>query len=67
MGKLSLMIWIMAAPTLMGSFITFVLISTSFADELALWIPVAALTGATLAVPISYLIARKIKNNTGKT
>ena len=62
MLKLSLVIYIMAAPTLMGAFVLTVLTVPSLAsNDFNLILP-AALGGAVVALPVSYLIAKKLKN-----
>ncbi|MFA7276557.1 MAG: hypothetical protein WC043_07135 [Pseudobdellovibrionaceae bacterium] len=62
MFRISAVIWVMAAPTLMGILVMLVLIMPSLADKQALYISAAALVGALIAAPISYLIAKAIKN-----
>lgn len=58
MGKLPIVIWIIAAPTLMGIFVLTVLVVPSLADDaMRLILPVAA-AGAVVAMPVSYVIAR---------
>ena len=61
MSKLSILIWIIAAPVLMGMCVTVTLVVPMFADKQMIWIPVAATLGAVVALPISYVVAKKIK------
>jgi hypothetical protein len=60
MMKLAMIIWAIAAPTLMGSFVLLVLIIPDLAAQDAKLILPAAVLGALVAVPFSYFIARKL-------
>ena len=62
MQKLAVFIWIVLAPTLMGSFVLLVVtIPALMARENQLLLP-AALAGAVVAMPFSYLISRRLRN-----
>jgi len=61
MSKLTFLIWIMAAPTLMGSLVTVTLVVQPFMDDQAFWIPAAAAAGAVIAIPVSFFVARAMK------
>ncbi len=64
MTKLATLIWMVAAPTLMGICVVAVLAVPSLAaHDMKLILP-AALTGAVLAMPISYFVAGTIKKLT---
>lgn len=64
MSKLSIIIWIIAAPVFMGSLVVTVLVLPNFADQHEIYIPAAAAVGAIIAMPFSYVIASKIKSLT---
>ncbi len=60
MLRLTFMLWGVVATTLAGSFILIVLIVPMLAEQDAKLILPAAILGAIVAAPISYLIAKKI-------
>lgn len=64
MTRLAFLIWVIAAPTLMGMLVTVTLVVPYFMNNQALWIPVAAGAGAVIAAPVSYMIAVAISNAT---
>ncbi|MCB1720348.1 MAG: hypothetical protein H6860_00145 [Rhodospirillales bacterium] len=64
MFRLALIIWAMAATVLAGVFVLTVLVVPSLAAQDAQLILPAALSGAALAVPFSYLIAKRLLNLT---
>ncbi|MGB0720127.1 MAG: hypothetical protein ACPGRX_06615, partial [Bdellovibrionales bacterium] len=67
MLKLSLIVFIMAAPTLMGALVLIVLTVPSLvANDIGLILPAAAL-GFVGALPLSYLIAKKLDNTFKKS
>ena len=66
MMTLALVLWAVAGTTLAGIFIIVVLVVPSLAEQDAKLILPAALLGALVAVPISYVIARKITSVTQK-
>lgn len=65
MSKLSTLIWIMLGITCAGIFGLVVLATPALASEAAELLPWAALAGFLVAIPISIVIARKIKAQTG--
>lgn len=67
MQRLSLVIWIILAPVLMGSFVLSVLTVPGLASqEMKLMLP-AAIAGAVVAIPFSYIISRSIQAKTKKS
>lgn len=62
MGKLSIIVWIIAAPVFMGAFVTAAMLTPSLAAQEMFWIPIAAVTGAVFAMPISYLVGLRLAN-----
>ncbi|MCB1539076.1 MAG: hypothetical protein KDJ49_08940 [Alphaproteobacteria bacterium] len=61
MSKLAVIVWCVAAPTLMGIFVLTVLVVPSLAAKENMMILPAAIAGAVVAAPISYYIARHIR------
>ena len=57
MLKIAILIWIVLGTTLAGSALTVVLATPALADQAMKLIPWAALAGAVLAMPLSWLIA----------
>ena len=64
MSRLAVIIWCMAAPTLMGIFVLMVLTVPALAARESLLILPAAVLGAAVAAPASYYIARRIQSLT---
>lgn len=61
MGKLGVIIWSIAATVLAGVGVLIVLISPSLAaNEMNMILP-AAIVGAVVAVPVSWIVTKKIK------
>jgi hypothetical protein len=60
MFKISLLVWIMLGTALAGSAVISVLAVPSLAAEAMKNIPLAVLIGFAAAMPLSYLVARKI-------
>lgn len=60
MFKISILIWMMLGTALAGSAVIAVLAVPSLAAEATKNIPLAVLVGFALAMPLSYLVARKI-------
>jgi len=60
MFKISLIVWIILGTALAGTAVIAVLAVPSLADQAMKNIPLAVLTGFTVAMPLSYLVARKI-------
>ena len=60
MFKISLIVWIILGTALAGSAVIAVLAVPSLAAEAMKNIPFAVLVGFALAMPLSYLVARKI-------
>lgn len=66
MFKISLLVWIMLGTALAGSAVIAVLAVPSLAAEAMKNIPLAVLTGFVAAMPLSYLVARKIGTSTAR-
>lgn len=60
MLKIAIVVWIMLGTALAGSAVITVLAVTVLADQAMKNIPLAVLIGFTVAMPLSYLVARKI-------
>lgn len=60
MFKISLLVWIMLGTALAGSAVISVLAVPALAAEAMRNIPFAVLLGFAAAIPLSYLVARKI-------
>ena len=60
MLKISLIVWIILGTALAGSAVIAVLAVPSLAAEAMKNIPFAVLVGFALAMPLSYVVARKI-------
>ena len=60
MFKISLLVWIMLGTALAGTGVIAVLAVPGLADQAMKNIPFAVLIGFTAAMPLSYLVARKI-------
>jgi hypothetical protein len=66
MLKISLIVWIILGTALAGSAVIAVLAVPSLAAEAMKNIPLAVLTGFAVAMPLSYLVARKIGASTAR-
>ncbi len=60
MFKISLLVWIVLGTALAGSAVVAVLAVPSLAEQAMKNIPFAVLIGFVAAMPLSYLVARKI-------
>ncbi len=60
MIKIAIIVWIMLGTAFAGSAMVAVLSIESLASQPMKFIPIAVLCGFVTAMPISYLIARKI-------
>lgn len=60
MFKIALVVWIMLGTALAGIALLTVLVVPDFSARAMQNIPFAALAGFALAMPLSYLVARKI-------
>jgi hypothetical protein len=60
MLKISLLVWIVLGTALAGAAVIAVLAVPGLADQAMKNIPRAVLIGFALAMPLSYLVARKI-------
>jgi hypothetical protein len=66
MFKISLIVWIILGTALAGTAMIAVLATPGLADQAMKNIPFAVSIGFTLAMPLSYLVARKISAATGR-
>jgi uncharacterized membrane protein len=60
MIKISLIVWIMLGTALAGTGVITILAVPSLAEQAMKNIPLAVLIGFVAAMPLSYLVARKI-------
>jgi hypothetical protein len=60
MMKIAILVWMMLGTAVAGSAMIAVLSIDAFASQPMKFIPIAVLCGFVAAMPISYLIARKI-------
>ena len=63
MFKISLLVWIMLGTALAGSAVISVLAVPMLAADAMKNIPLAVLIGFAAAMPLSYLVARKISSS----
>jgi len=66
MFKVSILVWMMLGTAVAGSAVIAVLAVPSLAAEAMKNIPFALLTGFAAAMPLSYLVARKIGASTAR-
>jgi len=68
MLKISILIWMMLGTVLAGVCIIVVLMVPGLAEHALRSIPVAAIVGLVIAIPISYFVARQIdgQRNAGR-
>ena len=60
MFRISLIVWMVLGTAVAGSAVIAVLATPGLADQAMKNIPFAVLIGFTLAMPLSYLVAKKI-------
>lgn len=60
MYKVAAVLWVMAGTVLAGAAITALLSVPSLADQLASLIPIAAIAGYGIAIPLSVFVAKRI-------
>ena len=65
MFKVSLIVWMVLGTAVAGTAVIAVLATPGLADQAMKNIPLAVLIGFTLAMPLSYLVARKIAGAIG--
>ena len=65
MFKISLIVWMVLGTAVAGSAVIAVLATPGLADQAMKNIPFAVLIGFILAMPLSYLVARKIGSAMG--
>ncbi|MEQ1714790.1 MAG: hypothetical protein ABL907_02185 [Hyphomicrobium sp.] len=63
MFKIASLVWMMLATTLAGIAVIAVVAVPSLAEQAMLLIPVAVVAGVVLAIPLSYLVAKKIQGS----
>ncbi|HMN38848.1 MAG TPA: hypothetical protein PKD49_14205 [Hyphomicrobium sp.] len=61
MFKIAALIWMVLATTLGGMAVTAIVVTPGLAEQAPTLIPVAFLTAVILAMPLSYLIAKRIQ------
>lgn len=60
MFKIAALIWIVLATTLGGAAVVAIVSTPSLAEQAALLIPAVFAAGSLLAMPLSYMIAKRI-------
>jgi len=60
MIKVAVVLWIIGGATLAGMLMIAVLATPSLAQDAMTWIPRVVAAGFVLAMPVSFLVARKI-------
>ena len=60
MFKVALLIWVILATAVAGMAVTAVVAVPSLAEQAAILIPAAFVGGIVIAMPLSYLIAKRI-------
>lgn len=60
MFKIAALIWVILATTLGGVAVIAIVATPQFAERAALLIPSAFIGGVLVAIPLSYLIAKRI-------
>jgi positive regulator of sigma E activity len=63
MLKIASLVWMVLATTLAGIAIIAIVAVPSLAEQAMLLIPVAVVAGVVLAIPLSYLVARKMQDS----
>ena len=66
MFKISLLVWIVLGTALAGSAIIMVLALPGLAAEAMKNIPFAVMAGFAVAIPLSYLVAKRIGGSTAR-
>ena len=66
MFKISLIVWIILGTAVAGAAVIAVLATPGLADQAMKNIPFAVTIGFTLAMPLSYLVARRISAVSGR-
>ncbi|PZA09826.1 hypothetical protein DNX69_20965 [Rhodopseudomonas palustris] len=60
MFKVAVVVWIIGGATLAGMLMVAVLVVPSLSAEAMHWIPIAVGCGFVIAMPVSFVVARKI-------
>ena len=60
MFKVAALIWVMLATTIGGIAVVAIVATPSLAEKAAFLIPAGFLAGVLIAIPLSYMIAKKI-------
>lgn len=67
MFKIALLVWMMAGTTLAGMAIMAVLTVPALAVHDMQYIPIAAVAGFVIAVPVAYFVAKRISALTARS
>jgi hypothetical protein len=67
MFKIAIIVWMMAGTTLAGIAIMVVLTVPALAVHDMRYIPIAAIVGFVVAIPLAYLVARRITALTARS
>ena len=66
MFKVGILVWIVLATTLAGLAVTVVLVVPSLNAQAMKLIPIAALIGTVVAIPLSLMIAKRLTATVGR-
>jgi hypothetical protein len=66
MFKVGILVWIVLATTLAGLAVTVVLVVPSLNAQAMKFIPIAALAGTIVAIPLSLMIAKRLTATAGR-
>lgn len=67
MLKIAILVWMMAGTTLAGIAIMAVLAVPSLAAHDTQYIPIAAIAGVVVAIPLAYVVAKRIMALTARS
>ncbi len=62
--RLGMLIWLMAGTTLAGCLLVVVLVTPALAEKAMTWIPVAGIAGFVIAIPLSMIVSKRIRQAT---
>jgi hypothetical protein len=60
MFKLAVVIWVMLGTVLAGCAVTLVILDSSLANQAFRLIPLAAIAGFIVAMPLSYMVSKRL-------
>lgn len=65
MFKVAALLWVILATTIGGIAVVAIIATPSLAERAALLIPAGFLVGVALAIPVSYLVAKRVSAGAG--